>query len=212
MESPLKATATATTKEPSSCRATEFPSRTAPYLAGPSQRSWLLTQGSRPSGSRTISSRGPWLKNNLISGTIPSEWGGMRTLKELDLSGDRLSGTVPTQLGLLAEMTTLNLFSNRLSGTVPTQLGKLGNLTLRVDGNLLSGTVPPGVSLDAALHPELFPTIASPNSPPISSLPPSTPPGEVEGDSDSGGSRRTGAIFGGILSVTAALLLALFGG
>ena len=184
-----------------------MPGDRVPFPDGPLLSGTLPAKLSLNLGIETL-----WLKNNLISGTIPSEWGGMRTLKELDLSGDRLSGTVPTQLGLLAEMTTLNLFSNRLSGTVPTQLGKLGNLTLRVDGNLLSGTVPPGVSLDAALHPELFPTIASPNSPPISSLPPSTPPGEVEGDSDSGGSRRTGAIFGGILSVTAALLLALFGG
>ena len=74
-----------------------------------------------------------------------------------------------------------------------------GNYRLRVDGNRISGTLPPGVTLNAAVHASFRP------SPP--GAPPSTP---AEGDT-SGGSRHTGAsaMVGALLSGVAGLVLLL---
>ena len=38
------------------------------------------------------------------------------------------SGTIPTQFGLLTELTELNLGRNSLGGTIPTQMGGLTKL------------------------------------------------------------------------------------
>lgn len=87
-----------------------------------------------------------WLKNNLISGTLPPAWQALGdTLLELDLSNDRLSGSIPTEYGLLTSLTNeLNLNGNSISGTLPTELGLLAKLTaaLSLNDNRISGTLP----------------------------------------------------------------------
>ena len=75
----------------------------------------------------------------------------------------------------------------------------VGNYRLRVDGNRISGTLPPGVRLNAAVHASFRPS--PPGAPPV----PSTP---AESDT-SGGSRRAGAsaMVGALLSGVAGLVL-----
>lgn len=107
------------------------------------------------------------LYGNRLSGSIPAEWGGLSSLRELDLSSNTLSGPLPAELGSLSRLTSLRASDNRLSGPIPGWLAGLGNLEwlylqnnrlsgpvpeeaflpraaeLRLDGNLLTGPVPP---------------------------------------------------------------------
>ena len=74
-----------------------------------------------------------------------------------------------------------------------------GNYRLRVDGNRISGTLPPGVTLNAAVHASFRP--APPAAPP-----PSITPAKSD---TSGGSRRAGAsaMVGALLSGVVGLVL-----
>ncbi|XP_031107986.1 receptor-like protein kinase 5 isoform X2 [Ipomoea triloba] len=58
---------------------------------------------------------------NKLSGEIPSEFGLLQNLTELDLSGNQFSGEIPPDLGRL-RLTSLNLSSNYLSGKIPGEL------------------------------------------------------------------------------------------
>ena len=78
----------------------------------------------------------------------------------------------------------------------------LGNYRLRVDGNRISGTLPPGVTLNAAVHASFRPA------------PPGAPPSITPAKSDtSGGSRRAGAsaMVGALLLSGVAGLMLLLG-
>ena len=78
-----------------------------------------------------------------ISGTIPTQFGNLTNLTNLNLYSKRLSGSIPAQLGSLTNLTTLDLARNQLTGPIPTQLSQLTNLTiLRLDGNQLTGPIP----------------------------------------------------------------------
>ena len=75
----------------------------------------------------------------------------------------------------------------------------LGNYRLRVDGNRISGTLPPGVTLNAAVHASFRPA------------PPGAPPSTPAKSDTSGGSRRAGAsaMAGALLSGVTGLVLFL---
>jgi len=82
-------------------------------------------------------------RRNMLSGPIPTQFGKIVTLKDLDLSNNRLSGTIPTQLGELAALEDLDLSNNAFSGSIPTELGMLSHLTdLNTENNLLTGSIP----------------------------------------------------------------------
>lgn len=52
-----------------------------------------------------------------IGGSIPTEIGGMTSLKVLDMSTNEISGELPSEIGDLANtITELVLFSNNLNG------------------------------------------------------------------------------------------------
>jgi hypothetical protein len=96
---------------------------------------------------------------NRLTGTIPTELGGLTSLTRLDLRKienafcllhfaelisqfavsqmtgyETLTGTIPTELGLLLHLSYLDLSDNYLHGTVPTFLTALVNLgALRVE-------------------------------------------------------------------------------
>ena len=88
-----------------------------------------------------------------LSGTIPSEFGNLTIMSNLNLASNDLSGPIPPALGEVAGLRRLNLASNALSGTIPPEFG---NLTMMSDLNLtsndLSGPIPArgGQDVDAA--------------------------------------------------------------
>lgn len=95
------------------------------------------------------------IRNNLLSGTIPSEFGKLTEMTlALDLQDNQLTGTVPTELGLLTELRGLSLQNNAMFGTLPSQLGELSSMgLLNMANNSFSGTIPPEVSsLWQSLH------------------------------------------------------------
>ena len=84
------------------------------------------------------------LVGNNLSGTVPSELGGLASLKELVLFNNDLTGSIPPELGTLDSLTWLELGSNNLSGSIPPQLGTLAGLEgLNLRANSLTGSIPP---------------------------------------------------------------------
>ena len=79
----------------------------------------------------------------VLTGSIPSELGGLAKLQRLTLSRNELTGTIPPELGNLAELTGLQLYSNDLTGGIPPELGYLSNLgQLELNHSQLSGAIP----------------------------------------------------------------------
>ena len=84
-----------------------------------------------------------WLSNGPLG-----EWHGVSTdadgrVAGLDLRDNELSGSIPSELGNLANLEGLGLHDNELSGPIPSELGDLDNLYwLWLDGNQLSGSIP----------------------------------------------------------------------
>jgi hypothetical protein len=59
------------------------------------------------------------LRKNLLTGTIPSQLGGMTSLTGVNLAENELTGSIPSQLAALNKLHTLYLFGNHLTGAVP---------------------------------------------------------------------------------------------
>lgn len=79
----------------------------------------------------------------LVGVPIPSEFGDIETLQELELQDNQLVGAMPTQLGRLGSLTHLTATNTGLVGELPTQLGTMHELReLRLAGNSLTGAVP----------------------------------------------------------------------
>jgi len=88
------------------------------------------------------------LYENTLSGTLPTQIGLLTSLSGyLSLGFNTISGTLPTQLALLTNLRALYLGSNKLlSGTIPHHLlggPKSSRRAIYLDGNRLSGTLPP---------------------------------------------------------------------
>ena len=58
------------------------------------------------------------LKNNNLTGSIPSEIGSITKLSYLRLSFNELAGSIPAEIGNLTQLTVLVLGQNDLSGTL----------------------------------------------------------------------------------------------
>ena len=83
------------------------------------------------------------LRENNLTGPIPSQLGDLARLVTLDLGSNRLTDSIPSRLGDLTALTTLSLWGNDLSGPIPPELGSLPNLgDLNLWGNRLSGSIP----------------------------------------------------------------------
>ena len=90
---------------------------------------------------------------NEIRGTLPSEFGQMIRLTNLEVSVNAITGTIPSELGNLFRVQPatddaliyngLWMTDNMLTGTIPSELGNMLELGgLGLSGNLLTGTVP----------------------------------------------------------------------
>ena len=83
------------------------------------------------------------LDDNRLSGSIPSELGGLSNLKVLSFDNNQLTGPIPPELSNLSNLTGLTLERNGLDGTIPYELGELANLTeLTFRTNELTGYIP----------------------------------------------------------------------
>ena len=83
------------------------------------------------------------LRENDLTGTIPSVLGRLTSLERLDLQGNDLTGSIPGELVNLNNLQRLDLDYNHLTGALPSWLGNLGNLqVLDLNDNLLTGEIP----------------------------------------------------------------------
>ncbi|KAK9749260.1 hypothetical protein RND81_02G113400 [Saponaria officinalis] len=86
---------------------------------------------------------GLYLHFNKLSGEIPKEIADLTLLTDLYLDVNNFSGSIPQQLGNMSSLQVLQLCYNKLSGNVPTQLGSLKKLNvLALQYNLLTGAIP----------------------------------------------------------------------
>ncbi|XP_028755426.1 probable LRR receptor-like serine/threonine-protein kinase At1g53430 isoform X3 [Neltuma alba] len=77
-----------------------------------------------------------------LSGLLPSEFGFLTYLQELDLSHNYLNGSIPRSFGRLP-LVTLRLTANAISGSIPDAFGEITSLeNLELKDNLLEGTLP----------------------------------------------------------------------
>ncbi|KAI4370998.1 hypothetical protein MLD38_019279 [Melastoma candidum] len=89
----------------------------------------------------------PYLKEidfcyNLLTGSIPEEWGSTR-LTSISILVNRFSGRIPAVLANITSLTYLCLEANNFSGPIPPELGRLINLqTLLLSSNQLTGILP----------------------------------------------------------------------
>ncbi|KAI8027666.1 putative LRR receptor-like serine/threonine-protein kinase [Camellia lanceoleosa] len=81
------------------------------------------------------------LRNNNISGSIPSNIGDYQRLLQLDLSFNNLTGQIPDSLFNLSSLSYLFLGNNKLTGTLPAQKST-PLLNIDLSYNELSGSFP----------------------------------------------------------------------
>ena len=62
------------------------------------------------------------LRDNQLSGPIPSELGNLDNLEWLILDSNQLSGSIPSELGNLDNLRALSLGNNQFSGCVPVKM------------------------------------------------------------------------------------------
>ncbi|KAI9169311.1 hypothetical protein LWI28_010585 [Acer negundo] len=80
------------------------------------------------------------LSSNLLNGIIPPSISKMRNLSFLDLSNNHLSGEIPSIWQGLDKLRVIDLSKNRLSGGIPSSICSLPSLVcLRLRSNNLSG-------------------------------------------------------------------------
>ena len=83
------------------------------------------------------------LQGNHLTGSIPGELSNLTGLQRVDLDYNQLTGALPPWLGNLGDLEALDLNDNRLTGEIPTALGNLANLELiQLRGNAFTGCIP----------------------------------------------------------------------
>ncbi|GFP98390.1 LRR receptor-like serine/threonine-protein kinase erl1 [Phtheirospermum japonicum] len=85
------------------------------------------------------------LSNLNLGGEISPAIGDLRNLESVDLSDNLLEGDKPFSISKLKQLEQLNL-KNELIGPIPSTLAQTPNLkTLGLRGNMLTGTLSPGL-------------------------------------------------------------------
>lgn len=90
-----------------------------------------------------------------MRGSIPSELGKMKQIKDLRLNKNSLTGTIPEELFALTSLKFLDLSKLSLTGILSPLVANLEDLiSLKVNNNELSGEIPSsigGMNLDSLL-------------------------------------------------------------
>ncbi|XP_012847816.1 PREDICTED: probable inactive receptor kinase RLK902 [Erythranthe guttata] len=91
------------------------------------------------------------LRDNSLSGPIPSDLSSCTHLQDLHLQGNNLSGEIPTGFFALTELARVNLAGNRFSGALSTSgfNGLIKLTTLYLENNQFAGPLP---DLNRLLH------------------------------------------------------------
>ena len=83
-----------------------------------------------------------FLSGSNLSGTLPASFGNLSALTGINVSGNNLTGSIPTGFFNLINLTTINFESNQLSGDI-NLIGNLTKLvTLDLNHNLFTGSLP----------------------------------------------------------------------
>ncbi|CAB9501690.1 leucine Rich Repeat [Seminavis robusta] len=106
-----------------------------------------LITGSLPSEFGLLTNLiGLVLSNTQLQGTIPDELYNLRDLVHLVLSGCNFTGTMSPAIGRLGDLQTLMLDGNRFQGSLPSELGRLRSLVhVQLQDNSFVGTVPDSI-------------------------------------------------------------------
>lgn len=87
------------------------------------------------------------LRTNNIVG-LPSTLSGFKSLKRLDVFGNKISGSIPEDIGEMTNLEHLNLGANLLTGSIPTSITRLTKLQKFLLGgggvniNKITGNIP----------------------------------------------------------------------
>ncbi|KAJ3250702.1 hypothetical protein HDU77_006430 [Chytriomyces hyalinus] len=81
---------------------------------------------------------------NRLTGEIPSSLSSMAShLRVINMAGNQLMGSLPTSYGALTLLTELELQNNLLTGPIPSEYGSFTQMSdLRLSGNQLTGSIP----------------------------------------------------------------------
>ncbi|XP_047966911.1 probable inactive receptor kinase At1g48480 [Salvia hispanica] len=83
------------------------------------------------------------LRNNALSGQLPSDLASCTYLEDIHLSGNSFSGEIPDTFFTLTNLLRVNFAGNRFSGNLSTNFNNLINLrTLYLESNQLTGPIP----------------------------------------------------------------------
>ncbi|KAL2922175.1 hypothetical protein RDABS01_013666 [Bienertia sinuspersici] len=108
-------------------------------LPGIGIRGWIPPNTlSRLTGLETLS-----LRNNGISGVIPSDFSKLENLTSLYLQYNRFSGPLQLNFSVWQNLVVLNLSNNNFNGSIPYSISNLTHLTsLDLSSNSFSGHIP----------------------------------------------------------------------
>eukprot|EP00268_Persea_americana_P027832 TRINITY_DN2709_c1_g2_i1.p1 TRINITY_DN2709_c1_g2~~TRINITY_DN2709_c1_g2_i1.p1 ORF type:complete len:986 (-),score=171.28 TRINITY_DN2709_c1_g2_i1:241-3198(-) len=91
------------------------------------------------------------LRGNNLVGTLSSDMCQLTGLWYFDVKNNSLTGNIPQNIGNCTGFQVLDLSYNQLTGEIPFNVGFLQVATLSLQGNLLSGHIPPVIGLMQAL-------------------------------------------------------------
>ncbi len=93
-----------------------------------------------------------WLANNRINTVLPSAFGKMTLLEELDLESNQFHGSIPKEMFGLTNLAILYLYDNELTGQFPAGLSQMTSLTeLDLHSNNIAGQLPTQIGMFSSL-------------------------------------------------------------
>ncbi|KAG9449079.1 hypothetical protein H6P81_009044 [Aristolochia fimbriata] len=86
-----------------------------------------------------------WMTGTNLIGEIPDIFSNLTDLEHIDLTDNKLTGNIPPALFQLQNLTILSLQFNRLSGEIPESITAFNLVDLDISGNRLTGSIPDDV-------------------------------------------------------------------